>query len=258
MAVRKFKNLEEIEQYLNKETQVALEETLMAMIPKLRFFIDEDVYYAYHPTFYKRTRWLKRREDVIEHYISNLQNKIRGGIRIVASRLDAVSDREKFQHGASYRTKSGKLNTYSVLSAENFLEILNDEDFDCLFNPFGLPSLQRSSFWKDFLEWAKDHYAEIFKEKCRKHKIDLNNLGSTKNADEQEAPKGNIPSPEPPDTSVTGTSSEWKPVTNEIKKSIERKSKGITFEFGIHKYSSSLSSQINNSQYYNSTEIIEH
>lgn len=244
----KFRSLEEINQYLTKETKVALEETLDAMIPKLRYFIDEDVYWAYQPTFYKRTRWLKRRSDVIEHYISNLQGKLRGGIRIIDKIYNSVSNRDKFQHG----------NPYDDLSAENFLEILNQEDdADWLFNPFGFPVLHRRSFWKDFLEWAKDNYAEIFKKKCKKHKIDLNNLGSSSNINLNE-PKVKESSLPPPATSVTNTQLEWKPVTDEIRKSIEKKSKGIHFEFGIHKYSSALSSQMDNSDLYNTTEVTEH
>ena len=70
MAVRKFNNLEEINQFLTNETRGALEDTLRAITPRLKHFIDEDVYWAYHPTFYKRTRWLKR-SGVIDYYISN-------------------------------------------------------------------------------------------------------------------------------------------------------------------------------------------
>ena len=202
MAKLKFNNLAEINQYLTNETKIALEETLQAMIPKLRFFIDEDIYRAYHPTFYKRTRWLKRRNDVIEHYISNLQHKLRGGIRIVGTIFDSVSDREKFQHGSAYRTKSGSLHTYNVLSAEQFLEILTEGAEG--FNPFGFPNIKRRNFWEDFLDWAKDNYVDIFLKKCKKHKIDLQNIGSSDNVILNE-PKSKEPSSEPPPTSISGT-----------------------------------------------------
>lgn len=221
-TLRKFRSLEEINQYLTKETKVALEETLMALIPKLRYFIDEDIYWAYHPTFYKRTRWLKRRNDVIEHYISNLQGKLRGGVRIVDKIYNSVSDRSKFQHG----------NPYSDLSAENFLEILNDENFDCLFNPFGFPSLRRRPFWNDYLEWVKDNYADIFMKKCKKHKIDLTNIGSSENVF-LDKPKLKESSPSPPATSVTDTSMDMGRTAIP-----QRKTGGINFEFGIRKFSS--------------------
>lgn len=237
-TLRKFRSLEEINQYLTKETQVALEETLKAMIPKLRYFIDEDVYRAYHPTFYKRSRWLKRRNDVIEHYISNLQHKLRGGIRIVGTRFNDndVSNREKFQHGSAYKTKkSGKLNTYSVLTTEQFLNILTEGSDS--FNPFGFPNVKRRNFWEDFLEWTKDNYADIFMKKCKKHKIDLTNIGSSENV-VLDKPKSKEVSSEPPATSVTDTSMDIGRTSIP-----QRKTGGINFEFGIRKYSNTNNSE---------------
>ena len=201
-TLRKFRSLEEIKQYLTVETKVALEDTLKAMIPKLRYFIDECVYWAYHPVWYKRTRWLKRRSDVIEHYISTLQGRLNGGIRISNKIYNSVSDRKKFQHG----------NPYRPLSAESFLEILNGEDdVDWLFNPFGFPMIQRESFWEKFLEWAKnddrESYDKLFIKYCKRRGIDLNNLSHSTsgqfNYSSQSEPKE--PSPEPPKTSVSDT-----------------------------------------------------
>lgn len=205
------------------------------MIPKLRFFIDEDIYRAYHPTFYKRTRWLKRRNDVIEHYISNLQHKLRGGIRIVDTIFDSVSDREKFQHGAAYRTKAGRLHTYSELSGEQFLEILTEGSSS--FNPFGFPNIKRRNFWEDFLDWAKDNYAEIFMRKCKRHKIDLKNIGSSENVI-LDKPKSKEVSPEPPSTSISGTSMDVGRTAIP-----QRNTRKLNFEFGLHKYSNVNSSE---------------
>ena len=195
------------------------------MIPKLRFFIDQDVYWAYHPTFYKRTRWLKRRSDVIEHYISNLQHKLRGGIRIVDKIYNSVSDRNKFQHG----------NPKEALNPEAFLEILNGESGT--FNPFGFPYIKRRSFWEDFLDWAKDNYADIFMRKCKRHKIDLKNIGSSENVILNK-PKPKETSPEPPSTSISGTNMDIGRTAIPTKKT-----GGINFVFGVHKYSNANSSE---------------
>ena len=80
-TLKKFKNLEEIKQYLNRETQGALEDTLKVMRAKLKGFIIQDVYNAYDPIFYKRTRWLLR-AGVLDYYISHMFGKVYGGIRI--------------------------------------------------------------------------------------------------------------------------------------------------------------------------------
>lgn len=247
-TLKKFRNLEELNQYLTNETEVALQETLRAMIPKLRYFIDKDVYYAYHPTFYKRTRWLKRRNDVIEQYISNLQHKLRGGIRIVDTIFDSVSDREKFQHGSAYRTKAGQLHTYSELSGEQFLEILTEGERG--INPFGFPSIKRENFWEEFLEWAKKEQPKIFERKCKNHKIDLTNIGSSDNV-VLNKPQPKEPSPAPPATSVTDTPLErkeqgWHSIGNN-----RLSNKGIDLHmkiFGIGSGKSALGQTMNSSK----------
>lgn len=254
MAVLKFNNLAEINQYLTRQTEKALKESLDATIPKLRFFIDEDVYRAYHPTYYKRTRWLKRRSGVIESYISHLQGLTRGGIRIVDDIYDAVSDRELFQHG----------NPLEDLPVQSFLEILNAKDNIGWADTFGFPTLIRPrSFWEDFTKWMEsdEGIANIFKKKCNKYKIDLNNLGSDEDY-EPEPPKAKEPAPTPQETptSVTGTQMDrsdqgWHSIGE------TKKGKGITlnFNFGIGSGSSSALNQHSNymSNYYNSTERID-
>ena len=196
MAVRKFNNLAEINQFLTKETKVALEKTLQVLAPRLKYFIRKDVYWAYSPTFYKRTRWLMR-SGVIDYYISNLQNLIRGGVRINRSMYKSLYNGEKFQHG----------NPYRMLDVDTFIGILNDEEDGGYFNPFGFPYIIRQSFWEEYTDWVKDNYAEIFQRKCKNQGIDLNNLGATESSS-PEPPKGEKPSPEPPNTTVTGTSND--------------------------------------------------
>lgn len=202
MAVRKFNNLEEINQYLTNETKKALEDTLRALAPRLKAFIRANVYHAYRPLFYRRTRWLMR-SGVVEYYMSNLQGKVRGGVHITNKMYNETSDLDKFQHG---HPRNGH-EPARQLSAEDFVEILNDETNDWIMNPYNFPYFHRKSFWEDYIEWVKKNYAEIFKRKCRNRGIDLNNLGATESSS-PEPPKGKEPSPEPPNTSISGTSND--------------------------------------------------
>ena len=81
MANIKFNNLQEIKRYLNKQTQVALRNTLDIMRKQLKEFVKEDVYDAYSPKFYERTEWLLQ-DGVIDYYVGNSLNGSYGGVRI--------------------------------------------------------------------------------------------------------------------------------------------------------------------------------
>lgn len=193
-TLKKFKNLEEIKQYLNRETQGALEDTLKVMRAKLKGFIIQDVYNAYDPIFYKRTRWLLK-AGVLDYYISHMFGKVYGGIRI--NNKGYPVNIEKYQHG-NY--------IFGAFDSDDFIQMLNGEIEDGIWNPFNFPSIARQPFWDDFIEWAKndkDGYAVIFKEKCKKRGIDLENLGSSNKT--ETTPKSKEIASEPPATSITGT-----------------------------------------------------
>lgn len=249
MAIRKFSNLEEINQYLTKETRKALEQTLKTLAPRLKAFIRKTVYHAYSPTFYKRTRWLMR-SGVIEHYISNLQGKISGGVHITQKMYGSVSDLERFQHGHP----RNRHEPARRLDPEDFVAILNG-DLPCGNNPYNFPIMKREPFWEQYLEWVKKEYADIFARKCRNLGIDLNNLGATESP--SEVLKGKEPSPTPQETptSVTGTQMDrseqgWHGIhQHKSKRGIELHMK----IFGTGLGSSALGESI-----LNSTEVIEH
>ena len=244
-TLKKFKNLEEIKQYLNKETQGALEDTLKVMRAKLKSFIIQDVYNAYDPIFYKRTRWLLR-IGVLDYYISHMFGKVYGGIRINSKGYPV--NIEKYQHG-NY--------IFGAFDSEDFIQMLNGEIESGIWNPFNFPSLARQPFWDDFIEWAKndkDGYAVIFKEKCKKRGIDLENLGSSDNNNAETKPKSKIVASEPPATSVTGTSNDIGRKT--ISQQSGEKHKDLFKNlFGVHKYTNSntnnsaLGNALNTGQY---------
>lgn len=170
MANIKFNNLQEIKKYLNKQTEIALKNTLKILKNQLKEFVKEDVYDAYSPKFYERTEWLLQ-DGVIDYYIGNSLNNTYGGVRINTNKNYPV-DLENFQHGNVY---SGEF--YS----ENFIAMLNGQIADAFWNPFHFPVLNRVSFLEEFEEWMDKNYVRIFKEECAKLGINLDKVNQTEN-----------------------------------------------------------------------------
>lgn len=162
MANIKFNNLQEIKRYLNKQTQVALRNTLDIMRKQLKEFVKEDVYDAYSPKFYERTEWLLQ-DGVIDYYVGNSLNGSYGGVRINTNKNYPV-ELEAFQHGNVYTGE---------FYPENFIAMLNGQIADAVWNPFNFPVLNRVSFLDEFEEWMDKNYARIFREECEKLGINL-------------------------------------------------------------------------------------
>ena len=167
MANIKFNNLQEIKKYLNKQTEVALKNTLKILKDKLKEFVKEDVYDAYSPKFYERTEWLLQ-DGVIDYYVGNSLNGSYGGVRINTNKNYPV-ELEAFQHGNVYTGE---------FYPENFIAMLNGQIADAIWNPFHFPVLNRVSFLEEFEEWMSENYASIFQEECEKLGIDLNKSNS--------------------------------------------------------------------------------
>lgn len=168
----KFNNLEEIKKYLNSRTQKALEETLKKMEQQLRDEIFTDVYDAWDAEFYntKRTYWLVRQG--VEHYIKTFYgDRLAGGVRINIHKSFPV-DLENYRHGNVYTGK---------FEPQSFIEMLNNKANEgyAWYNAWHFPVLTRRPFWKEFVKWASENYATIFKEKCEELGIDLEETGNS-------------------------------------------------------------------------------
>lgn len=221
-TARKFRTPEELKQFLMNETKLALEDTLKIARAKLRSFVIQDVYDAYDSPMYKRTRWLLKK-GVIDYYMGNAFGRVYGGVRI--NKKGYPINAEKLQHSNPYPDGG--------FYVDAFLEMLNDENnYDNLAidnSPFHFPYLKRRAFWEDFMEWMNDSekgFAEVFRQKCKDRKIDLENLGK-KGSNESTKSK----STPPPATSMTGTSGSESSGWHSIGQRSE--SRGINFNFGI-------------------------
>ena len=116
------KNDAELQQALKPVIKEAIRNTLDRMLDKLEDFIDEDIYNAYHPTFYDRTDYLK--DNYREIFEINFWNDFGsvGGALEVNNSSSFISDPYSFVHGSgNWRTGT----VYSRLNLISYLEIMN-------------------------------------------------------------------------------------------------------------------------------------
>lgn len=154
-----FKNVQDLHGAISSELRDALKETIHEMADKLREFIQEDVYNAYDPEFYTRTKWLLE-PDTIEDYVWNDFGKGYGaGIKINKNSYVLYDNNlEEFQHGNPYTDE---------LNMDAFIGVLNGTVNGGVGNPFHFPIIARRPFLDEFEKWAEENYTKILMNKLR-------------------------------------------------------------------------------------------
>lgn len=159
---------------INKLMKAIQEKTLEEMKSKLYEFIDEEVYSKHalgaepQDSFYERTYDLLR-DDIFE--IERLYVKgdiIRGSIGI--NQRAVLTSKMAWQHSSPMKSdqKDSEGNYKAMfgdkLTVDAYVKIINN-GVSAEHSIFG--EIQPRPFWDEFLKWANENYARIFRENCR-------------------------------------------------------------------------------------------
>ena len=163
MNQKTFKNENDLSNAMNDISREATKNTLQKMLDKLGYFIEKDIYNAYQPKWYNRTRYLEDDYiDMWETYLwNNFGNGVSGAMRLKED-IFFPTDPPIFVHGSG-NWKTGDV--YSTLTLDSYLQIMNNPNA-IVETPFHFPTnktMHKKPFWDDFEKWADKNYTKIFK-----------------------------------------------------------------------------------------------
>lgn len=144
--------LGKFEHIVNLTTKIAIENTAERLLSELRGIIDEEVYNAYSPKFYTRTRQLR------DSWWASKAEVLGGVISSTISQDDValIGSLSLFQHGNIYESLE------DLIALD---EIVNEGKIG---NAFGFPQLGARPFWYRFLNYCDQNLERIFREEFRK------------------------------------------------------------------------------------------
>lgn len=149
-----FRNNVELQKGLEHECRLAMLDTIEELTDVLKEKIETDIYGHQEGSFYERTNVLLDNDMIISNVWNDFGRGIGGIIRFDEDLYNRSGNTTLFQHGNIY---------LGALPLQSYLEIVNEQND--WYNPFQFPSVNRGSFWDDFLDYidSEGGFNEIYK-----------------------------------------------------------------------------------------------